>query len=158
MCSDSLPLFKELDSDLAVDTTCYSLSNTSIETRVVSNSEAELVLNSTTMANFNVVLSEQKPVNPFQYENERTPVKRRANNQTDEHQDKRCRNSPSSPVKKSYRLGDIYERVFNEPPETAHHAEADVKMLMLVAASYSSNFLDKLDVNAKPFASVKKLW
>lgn len=127
---------------------------------------AEVILSSLTAAAMNGA-SAQDPgkneyINPFQLMNERTPVKRRGGNELEvspgSQDNKRSKNSQGSPTKTSYRLEAIYQRALNQIPESAHHAEADVKMLMLSAASCSSRFLEKVDSNAKPFASVKKLW
>lgn len=156
LCCDSLSVFKELDSGEAVLEIC----ETRIETdkAPVTYSKAELLSNSVASENRNLNGTPgEKTVNPFQYVNERTPIKRPLEaEKTNSSQGKRTK--PSSPDKSCYKLGAIYHRIFDEQPETSHHAEADVKMLMLAAGSFSSRFLDKLDARAKPFANVRKLW
>ena len=144
LCCDSLPIFEDLDSDGA------AVCDTTIEREGASITDLahNINLNGTPM---------KKNVNPFQYVNERTPIKRPLEaGQTNSNRDKKSKHS--SPEKLCYKLGAIYQRIFKEKPETAHNAESDVKMLMLAAASYSSRFLDKLDESVEPFANVKKLW
>ncbi|XP_055851005.1 three-prime repair exonuclease 1 [Episyrphus balteatus] len=57
----------------------------------------------------------------------------------------------------NYKLGSIYERLFDRSPVNAHHAEADVITLKKIMLRYGKSFVDYAEKNAKPFSEVKKL-
>ncbi|KAL9699430.1 hypothetical protein quinque_002871 [Culex quinquefasciatus] len=49
--------------------------------------------------------------------------------------------SGMKPARKRFRLCDIYERSFGEPPKCAHYAEGDVKALLKCAIAHGPNFV-----------------
>jgi len=56
--------------------------------------------------------------------------------------------TPPSP---SYRLGSIYQRIYNSPIKNAHNAEADTIATLKIAQHYGRSFLDYLIKNKKNF-------
>nr|CAH7728705.1 unnamed protein product [Callosobruchus chinensis] len=54
----------------------------------------------------------------------------------------------------SFKLSDVYTRLTNKQPETQHHAEADVQMLIECAAVLGDEFVDWANKNARKFSDV----
>lgn len=52
------------------------------------------------------------------------------------------------------KLTDIYQRITNTTPKTAHQAEADVLMLITCAAALGDVFVNWANQNAKKFSDI----
>lgn len=58
--------------------------------------------------------------------------------------------------RKSFKLVDIYERIYDHKPISAHAAEADVETLFKIARNYGVEFVKLAERDAIPFAQFKK--
>ncbi|XP_055691084.1 uncharacterized protein LOC129794312 [Lutzomyia longipalpis] len=58
------------------------------------------------------------------------------------------------PVKKKYRLPDIYQRLYGEDPEDTHRAESDCYILMKCALKEARDFLSAAQAVSKPFVDI----
>lgn len=93
------------------------------------------------------------PVNPFQLINEKTPEKKKPNElNLTRNTEVKCRK------RLTFRLEDVYERVYGQKPATSHVAEADVIALLLSAVATPIEFLNAVDCDSVPFTSIKKCW
>lgn len=92
-------------------------------------------------------------VNPFQLINEKTPEKRKLSEQ---HVTRN--NEPKCRKRLTFRLEDVYERVYGEKPPMSHEAEADVIALLLAAIATPVEFLNAIDSESIPLVSIKKCW
>ncbi|XP_037961231.1 uncharacterized protein LOC119690280 [Teleopsis dalmanni] len=61
------------------------------------------------------------------------------------------------PPSGKYKLGSIYERVFQQAPINAHRAETDVEMLTKLMLSYGDEFLQYAQENATEMLNIPKL-
>lgn len=64
----------------------------------------------------------------------------------------------SNDLPKSFKLIDVYEHLTKKPLSGAHRAENDALALLECMTAIGPTFLDWVDINSKPFNSVKKLW
>ncbi|XP_032782017.2 three-prime repair exonuclease 1 [Daphnia magna] len=130
-CADSLLIFRKLQRPSAN-------SEFVIEDITISTVEFPLV---------------PTPVNPFQLINEKTPEKKKPNKlNLTRNTEVKCRK------RLTFRLEDVYERVYGQKPATSHVAEADVIALLLSAIATPTEFLNAVDCDSVPFTSIKKCW
>lgn len=111
-----------------------------------------------------------------QMENERTPCKRIIKNSTIDRtpyqRPKACRslfpaststngngNVARTPQKTrvSFRLSDIYERLFDESPQAAHNAEADTLLLLKCAIATKEEFVQIASTDSIKLCNIKPL-
>lgn len=64
------------------------------------------------------------------------------------------RKSHQSRAKCSYKLADVYEHIFGEPPRQSHQATADVNTLMAIFTSHADLLIDYFEKNSISFESV----
>ncbi|XP_057369139.1 three-prime repair exonuclease 1-like [Daphnia carinata] len=130
-CADSLHIFRKLQRPSANSSSVIEdTTKTTVESPLVST-----------------------PVNPFQLINEKTPEKKERNEL------KFTRNTEMKCRKRlTFRLEDVYERVYGQKPVTSHVAEADVIALLLSAIATPIEFLNAIDCDSVPFTSIKKCW
>ncbi|XP_050295254.1 uncharacterized protein LOC126735342 [Anthonomus grandis grandis] len=57
----------------------------------------------------------------------------------------------------SFKLVDVYKRLTNQEPMEAHHAEGDVLMLALCAATLGDTFIEWANCNKKYFCDIPKM-
>ncbi|XP_073823265.1 three-prime repair exonuclease 1 [Musca autumnalis] len=61
------------------------------------------------------------------------------------------------PPKDKYKLGNIFERVFKQPPTDLHRAESDVMILTKLILHHGLDFMAYAEERKEPFDKVKKL-
>ena len=120
--------------------------------RRLQNSEATIQRPLTTAKEFNIQSALENPVNPFQLLNEKTPEKRKVEAAAGE------RNPPKCRKRLTFKLEDVYERVYGEKPGTSHAAEADVLALLLSAIATPVEFLNAIECDAIPLTNITKCW
>ncbi len=69
-----------------------------------------------------------------------------------------CDEKKGTKTKKSFRLVDIYERLFGEPLRNSHCAEDDVIALVKCCAKYGESIIDWFENNNKNFADIQPLY
>lgn len=166
-CVDSLPLFQTLDQistqqeKIAQENEKNELAD--LEMSAISAME-ELEGKETTLsqmqklnettprrdrmeANYKRALRSYLDVTPTQDDKEKRKSPPRSKRQLfpEAHSSTNIPETPQStglkPAKKKFRLCDIYERSFGEPPKHAHYAEGDVKALLKCAIAQGPDFV-----------------
>lgn len=69
----------------------------------------------------------------------------------------KCAEMKRYPPRGRYKLAHMFERIFLQPADAAHQAEADVKMLTKLIQHYGVDFLAFAEEQAIPFAQVVAL-
>ncbi len=138
MCVDSLNIFRKLQVHPAITFKSPLITITAKES-----------VNTQCQSTFEIL------GNPFQLINEKTPEKRKPESVggvPGENNQPKCRK------RLTFKLEDVYERVYGEKPEMSHVAEADVLALLLSAIATPVEFLNAVDIDAVPLANIKKCW
>lgn len=60
----------------------------------------------------------------------------------------------NNPIRLSYKLVDVYQRLLSKPALEGHRAENDVEMLIACSAKYGQGFTDWANTNAQKFCEI----
>ncbi|XP_017154543.1 three-prime repair exonuclease 1 [Drosophila miranda] len=83
-----------------------------------------------------------------------SPVKRTLSSRRQLFSGLKCAQKKRWPPRGKYNLGSLYERKFNQPPTTAHQAEADVAMVTALIQHYGMDFRAFAEEQAIPFSQI----
>ncbi|EDW25649.1 GL26302 [Drosophila persimilis] len=83
-----------------------------------------------------------------------SPVKRTLSSRRQLFSGLQCAKKKRWPPRGKYNLGSLYERKFNQPPTTAHQAEADVAMVTALIQHYGMDFRAFAEEQAIPFSQI----
>ncbi|CAD7083281.1 unnamed protein product [Hermetia illucens] len=176
--SDSLNNFRELDSIKEEDQLLVNVLSNVEESEKLSPQIAEQILE-TTVSNseLNLIedhsnsegLSELNELLERQRINETTPKRNFKGENVKKYKSSFEENTQNQSIKlnkvcrelfptenKSYKLRDVYKRIFNYYPPYKHIAEADVHTLFEAARKYGIEFVKLAEKNAIPFAQIKR--
>lgn len=85
----------------------------------------------------------------------------RAKRERTDYNDRNCTSAKKclfvSKTKTSFKLGDVYKRIYKEDAKDAHNAEGDAITLMYIAAACGLKFFKWCDENSSPFYLVKPI-